>query len=177
MTVWVMVIFAIVLTGFIIVKIDQRRWKQYRLHRDVYFRNNPYLYQGNDQFQIVLSVSKHNQVKLFNLFMLKPKQHDLFKNMHLLLESGKCQNRIQVLVGELYLGILETDYAAQLSHQLAHTDFNIGRPIEVLAKILIFAPEQGLGLCKVCLDLPPQPQQILYGLKEPLNIENSKIMR
>lgn len=177
MTVWVMVILVILLSGFIIVKIDQRRWKRYRLHRDVYFKKYPYLYQGSDQFQISLSVSKLNQLKLLNLFMLKPTQQDLFKNMYLLLENRQCHNRIQVIVDELYLGILETDYAAQLSGQLAHTDFMIGRPIEVLAKIFIFAPEQDQGLCKVCLDLPLQPQQILYGLKEPLNIENSKIMR
>lgn len=167
MTVLIVVIITILLAVVLIHKVDQRRWKRYQLERDVYFSKYPYVYKGRDQFNIGLSVPKLSQLKLINLLMLKSTQQYLYKNMRLLRGDGQCLNRIQVLMDELYLGILEPSYAEQLCSHLSHTDFIIGRPIEILAEIFVLSPEQGLGLCKIHLDLPLNPEHVLYGLTEP----------
>lgn len=158
------IIFILIALGFWTVRhIDQRRWHRYQLQRDLFFRQNPYVFEGDQQFEIILLSSKTIQKKLINLFMWKSSTQPHYKKVILLREPEQTQQTaaIKVMLGDLTLADLELRYAARLSHSLQDTDFQIGRPIEVLAEFLILQSPTHVPILRIKLDLPRDPSQVL----------------
>lgn len=157
------IIFILLVFGFWIVRhVDQRRWHRYQLERDLYFRQHPYQFEGDQEFAILLLTAKPIQKKLINLFMWKAATQPYYKKVMLLREADQIQqsDRVKVVLGDLSLADLELKYAAKLCQSLQHTDFQIGRPIEVLAEFLILQPHAHIPTLRIKLDLPRDPSEV-----------------
>ncbi|TCM68743.1 hypothetical protein EC844_104119 [Acinetobacter calcoaceticus] len=165
MLVLIVVVIVLVL-GFVLVqRIDQGRWHRYQFERDIFFRNHPYQYVGNEQFEQQLLISKPAQRKLINDFMWKNDQQVIYKKVLVLREIEQQQRTtVKVIIRELTLGYVEQDYAASLCQQLQSTDFEIGRPIEVLAEFTLATRKDQLYVSHIKLDLPFDPRQVKLHL-------------
>ena len=158
----ILVIIAVVIVlGIIFVKhVDQRRWQRYQFERDMYFRQYPFQWKGLEQFGLVLNINSHTQKKLINELMLRPRASGYIKKACVQREP-ECANQhyaIKVTIQDLTIGYLEKKYAESFGESLDQTDFEIGRPIEINAEIIIFEKDDIEVGCRVKLDLPRDPR-------------------
>ena len=175
---WLILIAIIIGIGFIFAQhIDQKRWQRYQFERDIFFRTHPYLLDTNQQFAILFAIGKSSQKRLINELMLKPSDQSIYKKIYLQRESTKNHDlqTVKVTLNDLKLGYLEKQYAHALCQSLKHTDFLIGRPIELLAEIFVFECDHGELGCRVKLDLPRDPQMVRELLIEKVESEHTTI--
>ncbi|WP_445116863.1 hypothetical protein [Acinetobacter sp. WZC-1] len=152
-----------VAVGFIVVRrFDRRRWHRCQIERDIFFRNHPYGLNGDQQFKVSLALSQSAQKKLVNELMLKPIDQSVYKKACLQREAGQHNQPflVRVMIHDFKIGYLEPAYAEQLCKNLHQTDFMIGRPVAVLAEILIFQKTAHDFRCRVKLDLPQDPRRV-----------------
>ena len=69
------------------------------------------------------------------------------------------------MVQDFTIGYLETKYAELFGASLDQTDFEIGRPIELNAEIIVFERDNEVS-CRVKLDLPRNPKTAYQYLIE-----------
>ncbi|RYL29612.1 hypothetical protein [Acinetobacter piscicola] len=158
----VLVVIVIVLGFFMIQQLDERRWQRYQFERDMFFRDHPLLVQDIDDFDYALKLSHAMQRKIITELMLKPTIQPIYKKMRLqrLPEIRQEKYHIQVLLNDIKIGELDRNYAQQCGERLVKTDFEIGRPIEVLAEILVLRKNNHELTCQIHLSLPQDPTQI-----------------
>ncbi|MFW1858639.1 hypothetical protein [Acinetobacter defluvii] len=65
-----------------------------------------------------------------------------------------------MLLNEIKIAELESNYAQKFGESLIKTDFEIGRPIEVLSEILVIQKNSHELGCQMCLRLPQNPTDI-----------------
>jgi hypothetical protein len=155
-----LIIVVLAALGIILAKhIDQRRWQRYQFERDIHFRQYPFQWKGLEQFELVLNINPQAQKKLINQLMLKPSDGSYIKKSCIQREPEHPRQHytIKVMIQDLTIGCLEKKYAELLGENLNQTDFEIGRPIEINAEIIVFEKEDELA-CRVKLDLPRDPR-------------------
>lgn len=157
----------IFIVGFMVLRqLDQYRWRRYAVERENYFQNHPLQFQGDGLFNINLPLDRHVQIKLINTFMWKQvKQHYLKK---VLIQKEEQRNihmpRVKVILEHIELGYLDQHYAQQLCQSLSQTDFNVGRPIEVLSEIHVLCDASQAMKCKISVDLPKDVSVLINAL-------------
>lgn len=159
----VLVIIVIVLGFFMIQQLDERRWQRYQFERDMFFRDHPLLLQDIDGFDYALKLSHVMQRKIITELMLKPTIQPSYKKIRLqrLPEIRQEKYQIQVLLNDIKIGELDHNYAQQCGECLAKTDFEMGRPIEVLTEILVLHKNSHELSCQIHLSLPQDPRAIV----------------
>ena len=170
---WVLVlIMIVVILGVLLIRyMDQHRWQRYQFERDLYFRQYPLLLQCGEQFSMTLQLNKVMQKKLINELMLKPQEQCFVKKalIQRAEDVGGQKYTVKVSIHDKIFAYLDVAYANALGEQLHSTDFEIGRPIEVLAEIMVFYTDnvntarQERG-CRLRLDLPHDPDRVLHYL-------------
>jgi len=167
----------LVIIGVVIVfgiffakRVDQRRWQRYQFERDMHFRQFPYLWNGPDQFELVLNMNSNAQKKLMNELMLRPSETSYIRKARIQREPENSSQKylIKVMIQDFMISRLEKKYAELFGENLQQTDFEIGRPIELNAEIIVFGKGDEL-VCRVKLDLPRDPRTANQYL-----IENNK---
>ena len=162
----IVVVIALVFVGA--KQVDQRRWQRYQFERDMFFRQYPFLWKGLEQFDLVLNINANAQKKLMNELMLRPSEMSYIRKSRIQREPESTGQRymIKVMVNDLTIGYIEKKYAELLGENLQHTDFEIGRPIELNAEIIVFEKDTAEIGCRVKLDLPRNPRTALDYLVE-----------
>ncbi|SPL68928.1 hypothetical protein [Acinetobacter stercoris] len=159
---FLILIIVIIVLGFVFAqRIDQHRWKRYQIERDLYFRQHPYRLESDQQFAIMVSVSKMQQKKVINALMLKSSSKQVLKKAYVLrdFESNQQGYALKVMIQDIPVTYLDSNYSALFAQSLEQTDFEIGRPIETLAEIMVFGEGEDLR-CRIKLDLPKDPVMI-----------------
>ncbi|AWL27660.1 hypothetical protein DJ533_03155 [Acinetobacter defluvii] len=158
----VLVVIVVVLGFFIIQQLDERRWQRYQFERDMFFRDHPLLLEDLDSFDYMLKLTHAMQRKIITELMLKPTMQPIYKKVRLqrLPETSQEKYHIQVLLNEIKIAELEPNYAQKFGESLIKTDFEIGRPIEVLSEILVIQKNSHELGCQMCLRLPQNPTDI-----------------
>ena len=153
--------FIVIALGFLLVhSMDQRRWHRYKFERDMFFRNNPYILQCNEKFELDLHVTNTVQRKLLSVLMLKTQQQQVYRTATLQRDTDQYRrNSVKVTLCDLTVANLEPYYAEKFCKSLAHTDFSIGRPIEVAAEILLCVDLKQTLIQEIRIDLPLDPAQ------------------
>lgn len=167
-----LIIVVVAVLGIMLVKhIDQRRWQRYQFERDMFFRQYPFQWKGLEQFELVLNINVHAQKKLINELMLRASENSYIKKSRIQREPecSRQQYSIKVMIQDLTIGHLEKKYADLLGESLDQTDFEIGRPIELDAEIIVFEKDDIELGCRVKLGLPRDPRTAHQYL-----IENSQ---
>jgi hypothetical protein len=167
-----LIIVVVAVLGIMLVKhIDQRRWQRYQFERDMFFRQYPFQWKGLEQFELVLNINVHAQKKLINELMLRASENSYIKKSRIQREPecSRQQYSIKVMIQDLTIGHLEKKYADLLGESLDQTDFEIGRPIELEAEIIVFEKDDIELGCRVKLALPRDPRTAHQYL-----IENSQ---
>lgn len=162
------IIVVVAVLGIIFAKqIDQRRWQRYQFERDIYFRQYPFQWKGLEQFELVLNINAQVQKKLINQLMLRPSNDSYIRKSSIQREPEYPRQHytIKVMVQDFTIGYLETKYAELFGASLDQTDFEIGRPIELNAEIIVFERDNGVS-CRVKLDLPRNPKTAYQYLIE-----------
>ncbi|WP_111858962.1 hypothetical protein [Acinetobacter sp. CFCC 10889] len=159
----VLVVIVVVLGFFMIQQLDERRWQRYQFERDMFFRNHPLLIQDLEDFHYVLKLSHATQRKMITEQMLKVSTQPIYKKVRVqrLPETRQEKYHIQVLLNDIKIAELERNYAQQFGKCLVKTDFEIGRPIEVLAEILVLQKNSCEQICQMRLSLPQDPNEIV----------------
>lgn len=158
-----LIIVVVIALGIVFAKqVDLRRWQRYQFERDMYFRQYPFLWKGLDQFEMVLNTHPNAQKKLINELMLRSDENSYIKKAWVQREPECAGQRysIKVMVQDLLIGRLEKKYAELLGEQLSQTDFEIGRPIELNAEIIVFEKDDVELGCRVRIDLPRNPKMV-----------------
>jgi len=172
MLILVIIVIVIVFGIFFAKHVDQRRWQRYQFERDMHFRQFPYLWNGQDQFELVLTMNINAQKKLMNELMLRPSETSYIRKARVQREPENSHQKylIKVMIQDLMIGRLEKKYAELLGETLQQTDFEIGRPIELNAEIIVFEKGDEWG-CRVRLDLPRDPRMASEYLVENVKPE------
>ena len=155
-----LIIVVVAAMGIMFAKhIDQRRWQRYQFERDIYFRQYPFQWKGLEQLDLVLNINAQAQKKLINQLMLRPLDGSYIRKASIQREPEYPRQHytIKVMVQDFTIGYLETKYAELLGENLDQTDFEIGRPIELNAEIIVFEKDDEFA-CRVKLDLPRDPR-------------------
>ena len=168
-----MLIFTIMLVtmmiGVIVVRhIDQQRWDRYQFDRAKFFQTYPYDFRSDQQYSIQIPISASNQLRLINTLMLKSVEPILYLDALIQrMDTHHSQpHQVQVSIADIRVGYLEMSYARLFTQALAHTDFYVGRPIRVMAEIMLKEASSSKN-CQVRLDLFRDPAQADQFLKEP----------
>ncbi len=151
----------LIVLGIVLAKqIDQRRWQRYQFERDMYFRQHPFLWEGLERFELVLNINAQSQKKLLNELMLKSAEMSYIRKSRIQREPECAHQKyaVKVMINDLTIGYLEKKYAELLGETLQQTDFEIGRPIELNAEIIVFEKNDVDFGCRVKLDLPRDPR-------------------
>ena len=153
-----LMLFTVVAGFYIVHRIDQQRWDRYQFDRAKFFLLNPYYFYSNHTFEISIYMNAFTQTKLVNALMLNPNNSIIYKNVTIQRFSGQQINQyeIKVIIENIAVGYLEKNYAKQFVRCLEHTDFFVGRPIEVFAEISL-VDRHGKSGCIVKLDLCSDP--------------------
>ena len=155
-----LIIVVVIALGIVFAKhVDQRRWQRYQFERDMFFRQYPFQWKGLEQFELVLNINANAQKKLINELMLRPFEQSYIRKARIQREPecSRQQYAVKVMINDVTIGYLEKKYAELLGENLQHTDFEIGRPIELNAEIIVFEKDAECG-CRVKLDLPRNPR-------------------
>lgn len=158
----VLVVIVIVLGFFMVQQLDQHRWQRYQFERDMFFRDHPLLMQDLENFHYVLKLSHTIQRKIITELMLKASMQPIYKKVRLqrLPEMGQEKYHIDVLLHDIKVAELDRIYAQKFGESLIKTDFEIGRPIEVLSEILVIQKNSNELVCQMRLSLPQNPRDI-----------------
>lgn len=150
----------IALVFLLLHSMDKRRWHRYKFERDMFFRSHPYILHCNEKFEIELHVTNTMQRKLLSVLTLKSDQLQRYRTATILRDADQYRrNSVKVMLCDLTVAHLEPYYAEKFCKSLAHTDFSIGRPIEVSAEILLSIGENQTEIQDIRIDLPLDPTQ------------------
>lgn len=158
----------ILILGFLVVRyIDQQRWDRYQFDRAKYFQNHPYEFQFNQSYAIYIPVPSSIQNRLINSYMLKVEDQQIYTKAKIQrMETHHVHShQLKVSLHDIDVGYLEVNYATRFTQALKHSDFYVGRPILVEAKVS-FKQVNTAKRCVIQLDLCPNPNQAHHYLKE-----------
>lgn len=165
MYILVLMLIVLVMSIFLVKRVDQRRWQRCQIERDLFFRNHPYELNAEQDCIVQVSMTKSAQTKLINEMMLKSVGQPIIKKAMIqreyVDENQPHKFMIKVMVKENMIGYLEKKYAESFCQNLKQTDFFIGRPIATLSEVTLYRNSAGESGCKVKLALPTEPLDII----------------